>query len=121
MRLLIVHCIKEAHILKEFSLAVKKVLVSQVVSFLLETNVSKVLLSPSHVSWAMETVGEGFCLPIEEAESITKVITLYTTWALEPNKRPTPFNDNPQFFIQVIKHFFSNMKVKNTFYIKHIK
>ena len=49
----------------------------------------------------METCGQGFSLPIEESESITKVISLYRTWALEPSKRPTPINDNPQFFLQV--------------------
>ena len=49
----------------------------------------------------METCGQGFLLPIEEEDSITKVINLYKLWALESKTRPQSINDNFQFFIQV--------------------
>ena len=80
----------------------QKVLVSQVVTHLLEPKVAaKVLSSPSHVCWAMETCGQGFSLPIEEEESITKVISFYRMLALEPSRRPCSIDGNPQFFLQV--------------------
>ena len=76
-------------------------MVSQVVTFLLDGANFKTLTSPSHVIYAMETCGQGFTLPIEEEESITKVINLYYHWSLEKGKRPTAIDDDLQFFIQV--------------------
>ena len=77
-------------------------MVDQVVTFLLDgTNALRTLNSPSHVRWAMETCGEGFSLPIDEEESISKVIKLYRCWALDPKKRPQPITGDFQFFIQV--------------------
>lgn len=94
----------ETHILKDFSLPVQKVLVQQVVTFLLGAgNGQRILKSESHVRWVMETCGQGFLLPIEEEDSISKVIVLYKIWALEPKQRPIPINNNLQFFIQVRK------------------
>lgn len=77
----------------------------QVVTFLLDGNNSKrSLTNPAHVIWAMEVCGQGFCLPIEEEESISKVINLYRIWALEPNQRPSSISENLQFFLQVKTH-----------------
>lgn len=75
-----------------------------------------VLSSTAHVSWAMETVGEGFNLPIEEEDSISKAIALYTMWALEKSKRPSSINDNPQFFMQVKSKTGLNLKRNHFFY-----
>lgn|SRR3990167_24319 len=103
MKIKIAQNTKASYILKDFSLPVKKILVQQVVTFLLEPGISvKVLTSPAHVSWALETCGQGFTLPIEEEDSITKVILLYKIWALESKNRPQPINDNTQYFLQVI-------------------
>ena len=77
-------------------------MVSQVVTFLLDGSNFKTLSSPSHVIYAMETCGQGFSLPIEEEESISKVINLYHLWALEKNRRPASIDEDPQFFLQVI-------------------
>lgn len=97
---------KESNILRDFSLHVRKVLVKEVVTFLLEgNNAQKTLLSPAHVTWAMETVGQGFALPIEEEDSIVKVITLYRVWCLD-GKRPAPFEENPQHFTRVCSIIF---------------
>lgn len=76
-------------------------MVSQVVTFLLDGVNFKTLSSPSHVIYAMETCGQGFSLPIEEEESITKVINLYALWALEKGKRPSSIDEDLQFFLQV--------------------
>jgi hypothetical protein len=95
---------KDTHILKEFSLPVQKVLVQQVVTFLLDgSNSKRALTNPAHVIWAMEVCGQGFCLPIEEEESISKVINLYRIWALESAQRPASISENLQFFLQVKK------------------
>merc|ERR1712137_1346930 len=68
----------ESHILKEFSLPVQKIIVQQVVGFLLDDKQSqRALSSSSHVQWALEACGKGFSLPIEEEASIGNVITLY--------------------------------------------
>lgn len=97
----------ESNILRDFSLHVRKVLVKEVVTFLLEgNNAQKTLLSPAHVTWAMETVGQGFALPIEEEDSIVKVITLYRVWCLD-GKRPAPFEENPQHFTRELLGHFS--------------
>ena len=92
----------ETNIIGEFSLAVKKIIVSNVASFLLEGSNFRLLRSSAHVMWCMEAVGQGFSLPIEEEETISKVIQLYRIWALEGNgRRPAPIDENPQFFLQV--------------------
>jgi hypothetical protein len=94
--------VAETHILKGFSLAVRKVLVQQVVSFLIDGLCAiKTLTSPAHVCWAMEVIGQGFSLPMEDQESVQKAVTLYRIWALEPTYRPVSIGENPQFFLQV--------------------
>lgn len=77
-------------------------MVQQVVTFLLSTpSAVNVLKSESHVRWVMEACGQGFLLPIEEEDSISKVINLYRMWALESKNRPLPMTNNLQFFMQV--------------------
>lgn len=98
----------EANILRDFSLPVKKILVQQVVTFLLDgNNAVRTLISPAHVVWALETCGQGFTLPIDEEDSISKVIQLYRIWALEgKGKSPAPIEENFQFFIQrILEHY----------------
>lgn len=98
----------ETNILRDFSLPVRKILVQQVVTFLLTSdNAVQTLISPAHVVWSLETCGQGFALPMEEEDSIVKVINLYRRWTLDgKGKRPTPIESNPQFFIQkMLQHF----------------
>ena len=91
----------ETNILGDFSLAVKKIIVSQVATFLIDGSNFKLLRSRAHVLWSMEVLGQAFTLPIEEEDSISKVITLYRAWALE-GRRPAPVEENPYFFLQVL-------------------
>jgi len=97
----------DSNILKDFSLPVKKILVAQVVTFLLDEGTPVgILSSAAHVRWAMETVGQGFTLPIAEEDSIKKVIELYRRWALEPLNRPSPIEANKQAFLQdILRHY----------------
>lgn len=97
----------DSNIVGAFALPVKKILVNEVVTHLLEKqNGVHLLTSAAHVKWAMETVGQGFTLPIEDEEIITKVINLYRVWLLEPAKRPQPIQNDPQYFIQrILEHY----------------
>lgn len=108
--------------MKDFSLPVQKILVSQVVTFLLESgNGAKILSSPAHVRWALETCGQGFLLPIEEEDTISKVINLYKIWALESKSRPQPINDDTQFFTQVYYNYYILLSNKNQLLINYSK
>jgi hypothetical protein len=81
---------------------VRKVLVSQVVGFLLDPSTPQSILSSrAHLKWVMETCGQGFALPIEEESTIAQCIELYRRWALEPEKRPSALDEHPQYYIQV--------------------
>eukprot|EP01094_Clydonella_sp_ATCC50884_P020502 TRINITY_DN4270_c0_g1_i1.p1 TRINITY_DN4270_c0_g1~~TRINITY_DN4270_c0_g1_i1.p1 ORF type:complete len:1309 (-),score=500.74 TRINITY_DN4270_c0_g1_i1:354-4280(-) len=97
----------DSNIIGNFALPVKKILVNEVVTHLLEKqNGVHLLTSAAHVKWAMETCGQGFTLPIEDEEIISKVINLYRIWLLEPAKRPQPIQNDPQFFIQrILEHY----------------
>jgi hypothetical protein len=91
----------ESNILKDFALPVKRVIVQQVVTFLLDNSNGSVLLtSPTHVHWAMEVIAQGFTLPIEDEDIIKQCIEIYRNWALE-GKRPPAIDLEFQFFIRV--------------------
>lgn len=98
----------ESNVLKDFSLNVRKVLVSQVVGFLLDPSTPQSILSSrAHLKWVMETCGQGFALPIEEESTIAQCIELYRRWALEPEKRPSALDEHPQYYIQTILQNYS--------------
>lgn len=46
------------------------------------------LTSPSHVKWAMEIIGQGFNLPIEEHSIILQAMGVYSAWILKADSRP---------------------------------
>ena len=97
----------EANILLNFSLPVRKVLVKEVTDFLLSPSTpGNVLSTRAHAIYALETCGQGFRLPIEEADTISDVTELYRIWILEPRRRPAPIDQEFQFFLQtMLKHF----------------
>jgi len=97
----------EANILLNFSLPVRKVLVKEVTNFLLSpATPGNVLSTRAHAIYVLETCGQGFRLPIEEADSIQEVIELYRIWILEPRRRPAPIDQEFQYFLQtMLKHF----------------
>ena len=102
----------ETNILSGFPLAVKKKLIWEVVQCLTSSTSSaspqssivdpppqpqmpQLLTSASHVQWAMEMIGAGFALPIDDISNISIVaecISVYSAWLLEPNKRPGVLN-----------------------------
>lgn len=97
----------ESNILKGFDYEVRRVLVKEVVTFLLNPSTStNVLSSRSHVLWALETCGEGFRLPVDDEEIIQDVTELYRLWIMDPKRRPPPITKDFQFFFQIMmKHF----------------
>ena len=72
------HTPPESNILKGFDYEVRRILVKEVTSFLLNPSTStNVLSSRSHVLWALETCGEGFRLPVDDDDIIQDVTELY--------------------------------------------
>jgi hypothetical protein len=88
-------------VLKDFSLFVRRAIISQVVNFLLEAP-ANILSSQAHIKWVMETCGQGFNLPMEDETIINHCTELYRRWALESQYRPAAFDEQPQLFLQVI-------------------
>ena len=80
----------ETNILKLFPLGVRQGIVNSVVSFLGDagTNTTAVLSSDAHVRFALECVGEGFRLPVENAGVITACVELYGRWLRDEHARP---------------------------------
>ncbi|KAJ3279723.1 hypothetical protein HK104_001216, partial [Borealophlyctis nickersoniae] len=54
---------------------------------------SQMLTSFAHVLWAMEVVGQGFALPIEDVGVISASIRVYEAWLLDPAAKPVAMRD----------------------------
>ncbi|KAJ3153889.1 hypothetical protein HDU89_008754 [Geranomyces variabilis] len=88
----------DSNILSGFPLGVQKTLIAQVTHCLLPApppshaiaspapQQPELLTSPAHVRWAMEIVGQGFALPIEDSGVIWMTVAVYESWLLD--KRP---------------------------------
>eukprot|EP01114_Cavostelium_apophysatum_P000081 TRINITY_DN1007_c0_g1_i5.p1 TRINITY_DN1007_c0_g1~~TRINITY_DN1007_c0_g1_i5.p1 ORF type:complete len:802 (-),score=236.83 TRINITY_DN1007_c0_g1_i5:97-2502(-) len=91
----------------EFPAATRKILAAQTAGFLLkDTTDQNILSSPNHVYNVLEILGQGFSLPLEDAETIESVTELYKRWLLS-NKRPSPIDTDEQPFLQRIFMHFS--------------
>ncbi|KAJ1553718.1 hypothetical protein HK405_007110 [Cladochytrium tenue] len=90
--------VAETGVAQQFPLSVQRRLISETARCLtpastLVTDPAALLSSPSHVQWAMELIGLGFSLPIEDADTISDCIAVYTAWLLDPAKRPWALRD----------------------------
>ncbi|RKO93932.1 hypothetical protein BDK51DRAFT_11033, partial [Blyttiomyces helicus] len=88
----------ESNILSQFPLLVRKKMIHEVTQCLLPNSTQVpdppiLLTSPAHVRWAMEVVGQGFALPIEESSIIQAAVTVYSGWLLEPATRPVAIQE----------------------------
>lgn len=45
----------------------------------------------AHMKWAMEVLGQGFALPLEELSIAQETTQLYSQWLFEPQVRPLAF------------------------------
>ncbi|KND00537.1 uncharacterized protein SPPG_09225 [Spizellomyces punctatus DAOM BR117] len=107
----------ESSILTGFPLGVKKKLIHEVTQCLLPNSPllpdpSSLLTSPAHVRWAMEVIGQGFALPIEDVGIIHQTIAVYSNWLLDPSTLPSAIqerkgSDVEQKFWQTIFQQFS--------------
>ncbi|KAI8809231.1 hypothetical protein BJ742DRAFT_677009, partial [Cladochytrium replicatum] len=106
----------ETNILLRFPLAVKRRLIQEVTQCLLPNTTlvpdpTVLLTSPAHVTWAMEVVGQGFALPIEDTQTIKDCITLYQAWLVDVIPRPLAIRElrgtevEQQFVQTIFKHF----------------
>ncbi|KAG0235098.1 glycosyl transferase [Actinomortierella wolfii] len=82
---------KISNILGRFPLNVKKTLITEVASTLLMTSDLTLLSSMAHMRWAMEVLGQGFTLPLEELAIAQETTHLYSQWLFEPPLRPLAF------------------------------
>ncbi|KAJ3009267.1 hypothetical protein HKX48_008074 [Thoreauomyces humboldtii] len=104
----------DSDILSGFPLGVQRTLVTQVTQCLLPTASSatsnQLLTSPAHVRWAMEIVGQGFALPIDEAPVIWQAVEVYDSWLHDHRPvgiREVEGTDVEQRFWQTIFEQFS--------------
>ncbi|CAG8567296.1 5681_t:CDS:10 [Gigaspora rosea] len=103
----------ESNVLAKFPLNVRKALISEITSTLLQAHDPNLLSSITHVKWVMEAIGQGFALPLEEMPIITaNSKELYSQWLFEPNSRPAAIRNatgqqEEQEFWQIIFHHYS--------------
>lgn len=80
-----------SNVLARFPLNVKKTMITEVTSTLLVTSDLTLLSSMAHMKWAMEVLGQGFALPLEELSITQETTQLYSQWLFEPQMRPMAF------------------------------
>ncbi|KAF9582106.1 hypothetical protein BGW38_000639 [Lunasporangiospora selenospora] len=66
----------------------------------------------AHMRWAMEVLGQGFALPLEELSIAQETTQLYSQWLFEPQMRPQAFREatgtaDEQALYQTIFHHYS--------------
>ncbi|KAF9914581.1 hypothetical protein BX616_007996 [Lobosporangium transversale] len=66
----------------------------------------------AHMQWAMEVLGQGFTLPLEELSIAQETTRLYSQWLFEPHMRPLAFrqavgSEDEQLLYQTIFHHYS--------------
>ncbi|KAF9180947.1 hypothetical protein BGZ51_005783 [Haplosporangium sp. Z 767] len=101
-----------SNVLSRFPLSVKKTLIHEVTSTLLDTSDLTLLSSMAHMQWAMEVLGQGFALPLEELSLAQETTRLYSQWLFEPQMRPMAFQQaagtaDEQLLYQTIFHHYS--------------
>lgn len=82
-----------SNVLARFPLSVRKTLITEVTSTLLSTSDLSLLSSLAHMKWAMEVLGQGFALPLEELSIAQETTQLYSQWLFEPQLRPLAFRE----------------------------
>lgn len=88
---MILQLIIVSNVLARFPLNVKKTMITEVTSTLLVTSDLTLLTSMAHMKWAMEVLGQGFALPLEELSITQETTQLYSQWLFEPQMRPMAF------------------------------
>lgn len=86
------HAYPVSNVLARFPLQVRKTLITEVASTLLVSSDLTLLSSMAHMRWAMEVLGQGFALPLEELSIAQETTQLYSQWLFEPQMRPMAFH-----------------------------
>lgn len=105
-----------SNFLKDFPLAVKRVVVSAVVRYFAQQydHASKQVKNASHADFVMELIGtriwqylqilrtgQSFLLPIEDSEVINLAIEVYEKWLFKDETRPECIKEDLQKYIKV--------------------
>ncbi|KAF9981113.1 hypothetical protein BGZ65_004311 [Modicella reniformis] len=110
-----------SNVLARFPLSVKKTLITEVTSTLLLTASDLSLLSTmAHMQWAMEVLGQGFGLPLEELTITQDTTQLYSQWLFDPQTRPSAFRqaagtaDEQRLYQTIFHHYSLLFEVRST-------
>lgn len=103
----------ETNILGSLPLSIRRVLISEITSFLHPPSGKQppdqnLFASPAHVKWFMEVIGQSFNLPLEDMTITSDAIDIYARWLFE-SPRPTAVvrEGLEQEFYQIIFHQYS--------------
>ena len=94
----------ETNVLLRFPYEVRRGIVNYVASYLADpaTNATATLPSQMHVRFALECIGEGFRLTLDNSQIISSCIDIYSRWLADENARPAPMNDNLEYYVLAI-------------------
>ncbi|KAI8985276.1 hypothetical protein BDB01DRAFT_789543 [Pilobolus umbonatus] len=104
----------QTNILGSLPLQIRRTLIAEITGYL-QPSAGKpppdpiVFVSPAHVKWFMEVVGQGFNLPLEDMNITEDDIDIYARWLFEQNTRPVAVNTGglEQEFYQIIFQQYS--------------
>ncbi|CAO3698457.1 unnamed protein product [Rhizopus stolonifer] len=103
----------QTNILGSLPLSIRRVLISEITSFLHPPSGKQppnqnLFGSPAHVKWFMEVIGQSFNLPLEDMTITSDAIDIYARWLFE-SPRPTAVvrEGLEQEFYQIIFHQYS--------------
>eukprot|EP01124_Arcella_intermedia_P015156 TRINITY_DN21676_c0_g1_i1.p1 TRINITY_DN21676_c0_g1~~TRINITY_DN21676_c0_g1_i1.p1 ORF type:complete len:1529 (+),score=327.82 TRINITY_DN21676_c0_g1_i1:63-4649(+) len=102
---------EDENILKPFDENVKRAVARQIMpNDRSLTVIADSLVTPMHIIWLMEALGQGFLLPLHDKEDcilLDNIFSFYQIWLLSPEKRPKGFQQQEQHFIRKIVLQFS--------------
>ncbi|KAI7867850.1 hypothetical protein BDF14DRAFT_1956776 [Spinellus fusiger] len=113
-QLRLLHHDPQTNILGTIPLAIKRTLISEITSYIYPTSGKhipdpSIFVSPAHVKWFMEVLGQGFTLPLEDMHITNDNVSIYAQWLFEPSMRPAAVVKGglEQELYQIIFHQFS--------------
>lgn len=97
-----------------FPQSTRRVVASELVKALLSKSTSSSTVSTSvHVRIILESLGQAFSLPLEDAMIIDSCLELYKRWILEEHARPEPISNDYQFFVrEMLKHMSKVFEIR---------
>ncbi|KAL7716550.1 Ral GTPase-activating protein subunit alpha/beta N-terminal domain-containing protein [Entamoeba marina] len=67
------------------------------------------LCTHDHCKWAMEVIGCGFTLPVDDHKTIAHCITIYENWIVKKLHTPAPICDNQDHYDKIVMTQLTNL------------